>query len=369
MSQSFHHARTACPAARGTAILTFTLLLAGCAVQHVPPPQPVPGPAIAFPPPPEKARFYFERSLRTSADVEVESREAGFRRYVTGEQRVGEALSKPYGLAVRDSRLYVADTVRRAVFMFDLAQNRFAVIGAEDPGRVLMPLGLDVSSSGELFVVDGTRRAVLVYDASGRYLREFGGRDDLRRPSGVALGSVDGRQVAYVVDTGGIDSTTHGVVAYDAASGERLFRFGSRGSAAGEFNLPRDVAVAPNGEVFVVDGGNFRVQVFDARGRYLRGFGDVGRQGGQFSRPKELAIDAQGNVYVVDAAFGNFQIFSSAGQLLLDVGNRSARDQPAGFMLPAGIAVDWDGRVYVADQFFRRVDVFRPPSAPIQTLR
>jgi DNA-binding beta-propeller fold protein YncE len=110
----------------------------------------------------------------------------------------------------------------------------------------------------------------------------------------------------------------------------------------------------------VVDGGNFRVVVFDREGKYLKSFGSVGKQYGQFARPKEVAVDREGNVYVVDAAFGNFQIFNPEGDLLLFVGERNERDGPARYMLPSGIAVDEDGRVYVVDQWFRKIDVYRP---------
>ena len=110
----------------------------------------------------------------------------------------------------------------------------------------------------------------------------------------------------------------------------------------------------------MVDGGNFRVLVFDRDGKFLKSFGTVGKQFGQFARPKEVATDPAGNVYVVDAAFGNFQIFNPEGELLLFVGERSERDGPGNYMLPSGIYVDEDGRVYMVDQWFRKVDVFRP---------
>jgi sugar lactone lactonase YvrE len=110
----------------------------------------------------------------------------------------------------------------------------------------------------------------------------------------------------------------------------------------------------------VVDGGNFRVVVFDRDGKYLFSFGSVGKQYGQFARPKEIAIDREGNVYVVDSAFGNFQIFSADGELLLFIGERNERDGPARYMLPSGISVDEDGRVYMVDQWFRKIDIFRP---------
>jgi DNA-binding beta-propeller fold protein YncE len=162
------------------------------------------------------------------------------------------------------------------------------------------------------------------------------------------------------VDIGGSSSNEHKVLVFDAKSGEHLFDIGKRGTAPGEFNLPRDTAVAPDGSVYVVDGGNFRVQKFTADGKFISTFGAIGRQMGQFSRPKEAAVDSVGNVYVIDAAFGNFQIFNPEGKLLLAIGNRSNTDGPAKFSLPSGIAVDGDGRVYVVDQYFRKVDVFRP---------
>ena len=147
---------------------------------------------------------------------------------------------------------------------------------------------------------------------------------------------------------------------FDGKSGDHLFDIGKRGTENGEFNLPRDATIAPDGSVYIVDGGNFRVQKFTADGKFISTFGAIGRQSGQFSRPKEAATDKDGNVYVVDAAFGNFQIFNSEGQLLLSVGNRSNTDGPAKFSLTAGIAVDDDGRVYMVDQYFRKVDIFRP---------
>ena len=110
----------------------------------------------------------------------------------------------------------------------------------------------------------------------------------------------------------------------------------------------------------MVDGGNFRVQVFDQQGKLIRTIGTLGRRYGQFARPKGIAIDPAGNIYVSDAAHGNFQIFSNDGKLLLFVGKRSESFGPANYMLPAGIDVDEDGRIYMVDQYFRKLDVYRP---------
>ena len=198
----------------------------------------------------------------------------------------------------------------------------------------------------------------MVYTRDGRFLRKIGGPKMFDRLSSVTVDSNGAR--VYVVDIGGVSSEQHRVRVFDAMSGTHLFDFGKRGREGGEFNLPRDVAVGKDGRLYVVDGGNFRVQIFDAKGGYLQSFGSVGKQMGNFARPKEIAADAEGNVYVVDSAFGNFQVFNPDGELLLFAGERSERDAPGRYMLPSGIAVDEDGRVYVVDQWFRKVDVFRP---------
>ena len=124
--------------------------------------------------------------------------------------------------------------------------------------------------------------------------------------------------------------------------------------------FPLQAAVAPDGTLYVVDSGNFRVESFDPDGNFLSSFGSVGRFPGQFARPKGIAVDPAGNVYVVDTAFGNLQIFDRNGQLLMFLGERGEAGYPGKFMLPAGVDVDADGRVYMVDQFFRKVDVFRP---------
>lgn len=341
------------------AIVVCALLGAGCAVQ---PQEAHELPPLVFPSAPDEPRFVFERGIYSSADVEKEGKNDDLRRMMTGEQRRGEGLSKPYGIAVYHGRLYVSDGAKRAVVVFDIPGQRFFKIGEDDPGRVIMPLGLDVDGEGNLYVVDGSAKLVLVYDKDGKFLRSIGGPREFSRPSGIAV-DAEGKRI-YVVDTGTVANEKHRVRVFDAQSGKHLLDIGKRGTEDGEFNLPRDVVVGPGGLLYVTDGGNFRVQVFRTDGTFVKTFGSVGRQGGQFSRPKEAAVDPEGNLYVVDSAFGNFQIFNPEGQLLLAVGSRGELDDRAKYMLPSGIAIDGDGRVYVVDQYYRKVEVFRPAKLP-----
>ena len=316
---------------------------------------------LVYPPPPEPPRFYYERTLRTSADVREETASDRFRKLVTGMGSSSFGLLKPYGVAAYQGRIYVSDTVQRAVLMFDIPHKNFKIIGNEGPGALTKPIGLATSRDGLLYVADHSGKRVVVFDKDGNFVKTFGGSEYLIRPSGVAV-SPDGA-TAYVIDTGGVDDQDHHqVTIWDTSTGRYLGQWGKRGTENGEFNLPLQIAVNSRGEVYVVDGGNFRVQAFSADGRFLRSIGSIGRRSGQFSRPKGLGIDPEDNIYVADTAFGNFQIFNPEGQLLLFVGDRGGRGAPGEYMLPAGLTVDEDGRVYMVDQYFKKVDVYRPAS-------
>lgn len=345
-------------AAAPACVVASVLLVASCAAPGVPEPEAGAGVELLFPPPPEPARFVFERTIASSADIVIEDREARWKRILTGEADQAIGFAKPFDVEVCQGRIYVSDTVRRAVMAFDVPTGKFFDIGTQEPGELRKPLGMASDADCNLYVVDGTQKRVIVYDQDGAFLTTFGGSDKFERPSHVEVDR-EGRR-AYVVDTGGVESELHRIRIFDILTGEHEFDIGHRGSAPGEFNLPRDISFGGDGRLYVVDGANFRVQVFEADGTFVATFGKIGVYPGDFSRPKGIDADPDGNVYVSDSAFGNFQIFNPAGELLLFVGNRSNTPGPARYLLPAGIAVDEDGRVYMVDQFFRKVDVYRP---------
>lgn len=334
-----------------------TLLLAACAA-------PTSSPrgsskTLVFPPPPEQPRFIFERTLLSSADVEVADRNTRLRRALTGETASGNGFSKPFDVTVCQGKIYVSDSVRRIVMAFDVAAGRFFEIGRDEPGALQKPLGVATDADCNLYVADATARRIVVYSQDGTFLKALGGAQWFTRLSHLTV-DPQGTKV-FTVDTGGVDSQAHKVRVFDASSGAHLYDIGTRGNQTGQFNLPRDIDIDPSsGLLYVVDGGNFRVQVFKQDGAFVSTFGKIGRRFGQFSRPKGIAVDPEGNVYVSDTSHGNFQIFNPKGQLLLFVGDRSDQPEPAKYMLPAGLDVDEDGRVYMVDQFFRKVDIYRP---------
>jgi len=339
--------------------LVATLLLVGCGGEEVKRERI----ELAYPPPPEPTRFFYERTIRNSFDVKEVTGTDKLKVFATGSLGSATGLGKPYGVAVRKGRIYVTDTVKRGVLMFDVPGREFKVIGTEGPGALAKPIGIDITNEGEIFVADNTAKRIVVFNEDGKFLRAFGDRSILRRPSGVAV-SPDGMH-AYVIDTGGVTSQEHHLYIFNAKTGELEKTVGTRGRKNGEFNLALQVTTAEDGTVYVSDSGNFRVQAFNPDGSHKLSFGTVGRKIGNFARPKGISTDAEGNIYVVDSAFGNFQIFNDKAELLMFIGQRGQQSGPGRYMLPAGITVDEDGRVYLVDQFHRKVDVFRPAEIEI----
>ncbi len=332
-------------------------LLTACA--PLPPAKPAvdTGPLV-FPAAPEEPRFVYERTIYGSGDIVPETSDSKLRSLLTGEGVKGEGFNKPNAIAVFQGRIFVSDSVEAVIRVFDVPNGRHFKIGIDEPGKLSKPLGIDVDRQGNLYVADNGARAILIFDKDGKFLRKIGDPKWFDRLANVTVDPKGDR--VYLVDVGGVASQQHRVRVINASSGEPLFDFGKRGKDPGDFNFPRDMVVGKDGRLYIVDSGNFRVQIFDREGKFLKTFGSIGRQLGQFARPKEIATDSAGNIYVVDTAFGNFQIFNSEGDMLMFIGTRSEQDGPARYMLPAGIYVDEDGRVYMVDQWFRKVDIFRP---------
>ena len=119
------------------------------------------------------------------------------------------------------------------------------------------------------------------------------------------------------------------------------------GSGQGELYHPTNIAIGPEGDVYVVETSNYRVQRFTADGKSVRVYGEVGNEPGTFARPKGIALDRLGRMYVGDAAFENVQVFDNGGKLLLFFGQPG--DKLEGLNLPAGVTIDYDNV-----EFFRR---------------
>ncbi len=149
---------------------------------------------------------------------------------------------------------------------------------------------------------------------------------------------------------------------------EGRFIIGRLGSEPGQMEGPVGVALDVEGNVYVVDSGNSRIQKFDARGALVGSVGEAGGETGQFNQPSDIAVDAAGNVYVADTWNHRIQKFAPDLSFVAQWG-KPTRDLinpgPDEMWGPRGIAVDQDGNVLVTDTGTHRVRKFGPDGAPI----
>lgn len=148
-----------------------------------------------------------------------------------------------------------------------------------------------------------------------------------------------------------------------AADGTVLHVWGSfadlaRGEAPnGTFYEPWGVAVGPDGTVYVSDTWNHRIQRFSAEGEFLSQWGFFGQGETPFALwgPRDIAIDTQGQVFVSDTGNKRVVVYDADGNYLTQFGT-SGYD-PGQFNEPVGLAVDDDGLVYIADTWNQRVQI------------
>ena len=119
----------------------------------------------------------------------------------------------------------------------------------------------------------------------------------------------------------------------------------SKGSGIGEESA--STTSSSDGNVYVVDYANIRVQKFNNQGDYISKWGTKGQADGQFGVPHGVDVDKEGNVYIVDMDNNNVQKFDSEGNFLYKWGSRGTGDGQ--FMHPHTIKLDSSGNSYVSD--------------------
>ena len=184
---------------------------------------------------------------------------------------------------------------------------------------------------------------ILKFDQSGTLVKSFGGGMFVF-PHGIAVDK-DGN--IWVTDGQGRDGKGHQVFKF-SPDGEVLMTLGKAGVAGDgpdTFNQPDDVAIAPNGDIFVSDGhtpamGNARVMKFTKDGRFIKQWGKHGSGPGEFEVPHALAFDSRGRLFVGDRANNRIQIFDQDGNFI---------DQWKQFSRPSGVYIDNHDVIYVTD--------------------
>ena len=196
------------------------------------------------------------------------------------------ALAALAGVAAGVGPLW-AQTAPRAAY---LADRSFQLPPNGQPGAAEHPIALASGPAGTVHVAD-ERGLVFVYDSAGVYRRSYGG-DRLGRPVALAVAS---NGEAYVVDADRKQVSVFG------PGGQPLRTLSRSGGQPGELSAPIDLALGPAGYVYVLDAGRKTVEVFSRDGVFVReiGVGDV------VESPAALAVGSDGAIYLADARVGD----------------------------------------------------------------
>lgn len=357
MMQSNRTRRTVPPT---TALLRLLMILAACcfAAGCVKPPPAGGGKRYLWPPTAADAKIEYLGFYASDDDLR-RGQSSWLEEVVLGKEHADALFKYPYTVDARFGTVAVVDQGLSRVLLLDLAGKRQTSIGdpTETESGLVMPMGVALTAAREVLVVDAKEALVRRFALDGKPLGAFG-KDYLTRPAAIAIDRSGDHMVV-------VDTAAHRLAIFDKA-GNFLGYVGGRGGGPGEFNFPVDADFGPDGELFVLDAMNARVQKFlrDADSyRFVGEFGERGTAAGSFSMAKALAVSPSGHVYVTDALSHKVVVFDRNGTFLLNFGGKSfavdGRVSPGGFYMPRGIAVDENDGIWVVDSLNRMVHHFQ----------
>jgi len=222
------------------------------------------------------------------------------------------------------------------------------------------PEGISIDKDGRLFIADKDNNRILVWDQDGTPLASygsFGTRADWRNPPQFNHPSavfVPPSKQIYVSDT-----LNHRIVILDE-KGLVVSTFGTQGSEAGKFNLPRTLCEDHFGNIWVLDSGNSRVQVFSNLGVFNSAWGSFGTDASSntmtavMNQPLGMALNGIDQVIVADTGNSRMEIYNNGG-VPVTVQGWYGEDGPYIFKEPSGAAVTPSGIAAIADGTSGRV--------------
>ncbi|MFY9947044.1 MAG: SMP-30/gluconolactonase/LRE family protein [Candidatus Sulfotelmatobacter sp.] len=263
-------------------------------------------------------------------------------------------LAEPYGMAM-DSKgnLYVADQKVGAIFIFNTETREVQLIKNKTHGHFVRIIGLAMDDNDRLFVSDPGLSHILVFNAN--HEAEDVITEGLVRPGAIAIDTEN--RLLYVSD---VDQDQ--VLVYDADTLKLKRKMGTGGqkhalTSPGDFARPGGLAIDGDGNLYVADTLNDRIEIFDGDGKFIRTFGKAGDGPGYFARPKGVAIDSDGHIWVADGMQDRVQVFNQEAQLLISFGGHGLL--PGMFQGIVDIMIDKQNRVFTSEIFPGRVQQFR----------
>jgi sugar lactone lactonase YvrE len=296
---------------------------------------------LLFPSPPLEPRVQF--LTWASGAEQIEAPKSSLAQFALGGEPLNRmGLEKPYGLVARDGSVFVCDTKIPGVCRLDFKNQRFSVFGITGPGRLRKPINLVMDPLGYKFVADAQRKQVVVFGPDDEYVTAFDVPAPCK-PVDVALWENE----LFVLDN---DETCQ-VVVMDRQTGEVLRTFGQRGEEPGQFRKPNSLCFSPDGDLYISDTFNWRIQKLTREGEVVWSRGQAGRRLGEFGRPRGLRVGPDGIVYVADAATEIIQMLNADGDVLMHFGGPGRI--PGSLVLPATVAVDTTSLPYFKEHIHK----------------
>ena len=228
------------------------------------------------------------------------------------------------------------------------------------------PMSVAVSKEGLVYVCDESGwNAVHVYNPESKEIvaKIIGSasrfqysssvpKEKCWHPSGIAI---DQESNIILSDTG-----SHRVLKF-SPTGSLIELVGDKfmkGNGPGQFSSPKGIAVASNGDVYVCDRDNHRIQVLNSDLQFVQKFGTHGSGPNQFCHPRDIAFDSAENIYIIDSSNYCVKIFTKDFEYLRQIGNKEK--QHSYFRAPRSICIDSSDYIYVTDEQKNCVMIFDP---------
>jgi RHS repeat-associated protein len=284
-------------------------------------------------------------------------------------------LKEPAGIATTSAGNFdVLDRGNSRVEEFSSSGSYLAKFGSSGTGsgQFKAPAGIAVDAKGDIWVADTGNNRVQEFNSKREFLRTAGfkgtGAGQLEEPRGVAV-APNGNVFVLDANNNRVEEFNENglfvaAFGWGVSNGEgklqtcsSVCRAGLAGTGAGELKEARGIAVAPNGNVWVADTANSRVQEYTESGEFLLQVGTHGSAPLHFNGAKGIAVDSKGNVWVADSANGRIQELTAAGDL---VAIFASKGTGAG-QLEEPFGIDVLGKApYVADMLNNRIQSWTP---------
>ena len=231
--------------------------------------------------------------------------------------------------------IYVVDTTNHRVQKFDSEFNFITKWGSNGSGigQFTSPCSIALDSNNNVYVADTYGQRIQKFDSDGNHLLTWGG---WVTPDVNPRIDIDSLDRIYVV-------SQNTVRQFDSSGG----LIDSWGHGASN---PMGIAVDSAFNIYVsssAGGGAHEIRKFDSSGIFVTSWGTEGTADGQFKYPGGISIDSNGDVYVADLNNSRIQKFSSTGTFITKT--------TYGFTVPRGVAVDSNDDIYVANSFVHNI--------------